>query len=245
MRSVGSGQQDPLEPLAARWVEHQELPLAGIDLERVVARQARDRVRMKSGAVHHQAGAYAFSRGALQYEATLIAPHGGHPEAGPQLRAVTPGRQREGERVRDRVGDRFSRHLQRAVLAEQHLDAVALRVRGQRSHHVAARVARAQARPATQHRHTEGAEHGSLSAAERRISSVSSSPGTESNPVWRIPEFVPLAARPGSVSASRNDDRNAPARQRQGGRGAHHTGPDDRHLSVRGCRQNVLNESVY
>ena len=29
--------------------------------------------------------------------------------------------------------------------------------------------------------------------AERRISSVSSSPGAESKPVWRTPEFVPLA----------------------------------------------------
>ena len=43
---------------------------------------------------------------------------------------------------------------------------------------------------------------GGRNSALRRISSVSSSPGTESNPVCTIPELVPLAASPTSGSAS-------------------------------------------
>ena len=42
----------------------------------------------------------------------------------------------------------------------------------------------------------------SRDSAERRISRVSSSPGVESKPVCRIPEFVPLAASASSGLAS-------------------------------------------
>ena len=239
------GQQDPLELLACGWVEHQELPLPGIDLERVVARQPGDGVGVKTGAVHHQAGAYALARGALHHETAAITPDGGHPEAGSQLAAVTSGRQRERERVRDRVGDSLSGHLQVAVLAEQDLDAVAIRVRGQRSDDVAPRVARAQARPAAQHRHAKGAEHGISEhrRAQDQLRLELARDGVEAG--VEDSRVGPTRGQGGLLLGLQHDHRDASAGQRKRGRGAHDPGPDDRHLSVLGCRQDVLAERAY
>ena len=47
-----------------------------------------------------------------------------------------------------------------------------------------------------------------------------------------MPELVPLAARPGSASASSSDDRRPPPGQLQRHRRADHAGADHRHLSV-------------
>ena len=57
-------------------------------------------------------------------------------------------------------------------------------------------------------------------------------PGVESNPVWTIPELVPLAARPGSGSASSTVTRGAAPGQRQRHGGADHTRADHPDLGV-------------
>ena len=54
------------------------------------------------------------------------------------------------------------------------------------------------------------------------MSSVSSSPGVESNPVCSTPEFVPVACSASAGAGLQQDDGRPAPRERQGGRDAHH-----------------------
>ena len=181
---------------ARRRVEDEELALARVDPEAVVAGQARDLVGAQAGAVDGGARARLAARRRDARPPAVArtrvdrgrrcAPRRRAPRRAPRARAC-----RRRGRSRPRPGPRATPSARRADV-----DAVARGVRASaRDRRALAVVARAQQRAAAQHRHAERVEHGSRSAAERRISRVSSSPGSESKPVWRIPEFVPLAPR--------------------------------------------------
>ena len=64
------------------------------------------------------------------------------------------------------------------------------------------------------------------------MSSVSSSPGVESKPVWRMPELVPLAARAGLGLGLEHRHAGAAPRERQRHGGADHTRADHPDLGV-------------
>ena len=212
---VGHRQQDPFQRRPR--VEDEELALARIDLEASSPTSARHVVGVQARAVDGHVTSRARRRpgpGRAARRARSIAS-----TRAPRAHLAPRRRQRQG--VRDRVGHRFAGDLERAAVARSTAHAVRARVaamprdgahprRGAVAHH----------RPAAQHRHAELRRAPVAQLAERRISRVSSSPGAESKPVCRIPELVPLAARPGSASASSSDRVHAAARERVGHGGA-------------------------
>ena len=127
-------QQDPLERLAAGRLEDEELALARVDREALVAGEPRDLVGAQAGAVDRHAAAQHGRRPRCR-SGKPVAARARSPStrrAGAQLGA---GRDRGADQrpgVGDRVGDRLARDLERAVVAERRVDAVAPRAIGQR-----------------------------------------------------------------------------------------------------------------
>src|SRR5438477_1946795 len=74
-------QHDSIELLIGRWIEYKELSLARIDAKRVVAGATRHRVRVKAGAVDHDARAYAFAALVLQRDAGAPGSDRANPES--------------------------------------------------------------------------------------------------------------------------------------------------------------------
>jgi hypothetical protein len=88
---------DPLEPLGG--LEHQELALARVDLEPVVAGQSGDLVGVEPRAVHHYARSEPRAAGVPKHQAAPGPLERDDAEAGAQLRAVSLRRRGEGEGV--------------------------------------------------------------------------------------------------------------------------------------------------
>ena len=98
----------------------------------------------------------------------------------------------------NRIGDGLARHLERAVLVQLHRRPRSAR-RGRGDSAVSSSDARIRG-AAPQHGHAERVQHRRAELRGTKDQRVSSSPGTESNPVWRMPEFVPLAPSPALLS---------------------------------------------
>ena len=110
----------------ARRVEHQELALARIDRERLVADQPRHLVGEKAGAVDEHLGVRRTAVWRAERHARLDR---GEPEADLKLCALTLGLGCERARVHDRVGHRLAGHLQRLLVWAVDHHAVALGAR--------------------------------------------------------------------------------------------------------------------
>ena len=161
-------------------VEHEELALARVDLEAVVARQPGDLVGEQAGAVDRDAAARRRRPRGRRRSGAARSPAPPRPHLG--AAGLRGGGQRA--RVGDRVGHRLARDVERAVGCSCDLDAVGRGVGGERGHlRALGVVARAQRRAAADDRDAERLEH---RVAQLRPSAgsarVSSSPGVESKP---------------------------------------------------------------
>ena len=220
MRVVGNRQEDPLE----RALEHEELALARVDLEAVVAGQARDLVGEQAGAVHRDPAPHPTDLQAARGPADR-----GDPLAQPQLGAAVLRRRRQRARVGDRVGHRLARHVERAVRVALHFDAVGRGVGGERRDlRALGVVARAQRGAAADHRDAERLEHrvAQLRRAQDQLGLELPRAGVEAG----VQDPRVRAARPaGELVLGLEQHRGgAPASERQRDRAPDDAAPDHR-----------------
>ena len=175
-------------------------------------RPAGDLVRVQAGAVDRDLQDRRPPPGAAARRRAGRARSPPRSRRGADLGARRRGRRREGERVGDRVGHRLAGDAR-----PERARSTPFRPRCARSPRPSALALVGGARPARRSRTgtPSSSSTGRRGLRARRISSVSSSPGLESKPVCRIPEFVPLAPSAGSPSASRSTPPRRGARKRR------------------------------
>ena len=210
-------------------------PCAGRRRSESSPASARHLVGAQPGAVDDEPGGDAVAtrvgHGDAVRRSRCYAPR---PESRCAARRRDARRRRQGEGEGDRVGDRLARDLERAVVAELRLDPVAAR----RSRPARAIASRSSTQPgASAPRSAAPAGRaprapGRAARPERRISSVSSSPGRRVEAGVEDPRVGAARRQPGLCLGLEQRHRDAPPRQRQRRRAADDAGADDRGLSV-------------
>jgi hypothetical protein len=128
----GHGQEDLVEGLALRRREDEELSLARIYAHGVISGQARHLVREQARAIDCRCGAHPLSVGELEQESVARRLREPGDSCG-QSHLRTAGLRGVCQRVHegDRIRDRLSGHVQRAVFIQARLDTIGMRVLGQ------------------------------------------------------------------------------------------------------------------
>jgi hypothetical protein len=158
----GDGQQDAVEEGPAGQLEDEELALARVDLEGVVADEPGDGVGVQSGSVDRHRAGEAFPVSEVQGQAVGVLVDAGDTGVGADGGAGADGGVGHGEGVGDGVGDGFAGDEERAVLLA-HLDghAVAAGIPGERDDGLAfGGGAGEEFGAAAHHRDVEGVEDG-------------------------------------------------------------------------------------
>ena len=195
----GYRQQDPLERLARRRLEDQELALARIDLERLVAGESRHAAGTEPRAVDDEPGDQGPPPAWGQHDPAPISDPAIDPKAGVKLGAVALGGSRELERERDGVGDRLAGDLELPSSPRLHLDPVpeARSVRWGDRDLVAFSPTGLISAPQRSTGSPSASRTESRNSAARRISSARALPGSSRSRCEGFPELVPLVGQAG------------------------------------------------